>query len=228
MTNQDADLLRAGAAELGVRLTAGQMERFDLYLRELNTWRRRMNLVSRGSDREIILKDFLDSLTVLKHLPPGASLADCGSGAGFPGVPIKIARPDLKVSLIDSAQKKVFFLKNLLRVLALSGIEALWAGKIKESRGQHPGGFDVVVTRAFGTLDEICRACGFLAAAGGVLLAMKGRRGSAELAENLSALEEGGWKPAFSETVILPFLGHERVLIGLTRAGVPRGTSAPP
>jgi 16S rRNA (guanine527-N7)-methyltransferase len=223
MKNEDAVLLRDGAAELGIHLTGEKTKLFGLYLQELNTWRKRMNLVRRGSDREIILKDFLDSLIILKHLPPEASLADLGSGGGFPGVPAKIVRSDLEVCLLDSAQKKVFFLKNLLRVLGLTGIEARRASQ-RDEPGSDAGEFDFLVTRAFGSLEEIAGAGAPLLKTGGILLAMKGKKGEAELSQSLPFLEENGWKKAFTERVLLPFLGHERILIGLQKMDVPRGT----
>lgn len=209
---------------LGIRLNREQMHRFEQYLRELNIWRKRLNLVSRENDREIILKDFIDSLTVIRHLPHECSLADCGSGAGFPGIPIKIARPDVRVCLLDSARKKIFFLNNVKRVLKLDGIEVLWTGERKAST--RAGEFDFVVTRAFGSLEKIQDACGSHLKAGGILLAMKGGKGEAELDAILALLEERGWELAFTEKITLPFIGHDRMLIGLkkNREDVPRET----
>ena len=89
MENETSNLLQDGAARLGILLTEDQMMAFDLYLKELNSWKKHINLVRRENNRDIILKDFIDSMTILKHLPPGASLADLGSGAGFPGIPVK-------------------------------------------------------------------------------------------------------------------------------------------
>ncbi len=222
MNREDALLLQDGAAELGLQLTADQAKLFSIYLGELRTWGKRMNLVRRSDDREIILKDMLDSLSFLQHIPPEASLADCGSGAGFPGVPVKIARPDLQVWLFDSARKKVFFLKSLLRSLGLTGIQAVWVGS--SGRAQFEGKFEFVATRAFGSLQEICSSCGPLVKNEGTLLVMKGRKGRLELADSLPSVREQGWELAFTENSRLPLLGHERVLIGLTRKNVPRGT----
>src|SRR5512139_3174043 len=101
------NLLIEGAATLGISLTRDQMKAFELYLKELNLWRKKINLISRKDDREIILKDFLDSLTLLKYLPQDTSVLDLGSGAGFPGIPLRIVRPGLKIVLLEATRKKV-------------------------------------------------------------------------------------------------------------------------
>ncbi len=210
-------LLRRAAAELGIILTEEHLHIFGLYLQELREWGEHINLIRRADDREIILKDFIDSLTILKYLPPGSSLADLGSGAGFPGVPVKIVRPDLRVFLLETIQKKVLFLKNLLRVLSLSAIEIHRPGNQRETRPQNARGLDFVVSRAFGSLRKFCSTGKPLLRSGGTLLAMKGRKGKAELEESLSFLEEMGFQPAFVDEIQLPVLGHMRTLIGLKK-----------
>jgi 16S rRNA (guanine527-N7)-methyltransferase len=212
-----SQLLVQGAAQLGVLLSDEQVETFHLYLQELNEWRKHINLFSRTDDREIILKDFLDSLTLLKHLPQGASVADIGSGAGFPGIPLKIARPDLKVWLLESNQKKVFFLKNLVRVLGLADVEIRRAGKGNGPKADTTSEFDVVVSRAFGSLQKLSSVGNPLLRKGGILLSMKGKKGGEELEESLPALERMGWELDFREQIRLPFLHHERLLIGLRK-----------
>jgi len=210
-------LLKGAAAELGIILTEEHLRAFGLYLRELREWGEHINLGRRADDREIILKDFIDSLTILKYLPPGCSLADLGSGAGFPGVPAKIVRPDLRVFLLETIQKKVLFLKALERVLGLSGIEICRPGNRQEEGPENPREFDFVVSRAFGSLRKFCSAGNALLKNGGILLAMKGRKGKAELGESLPFLEEMGFQPAFLDQIQLPLLGHMRTLIGLRK-----------
>ncbi len=217
MEDESSNLLQDGAARLGIFLTEDQMKAFDLYLRELNIWKEHINLIRRENKRDIILKDFMDSMTILKYLPPGASLADLGSGAGFPGIPVKIIRADIKVFLLESVQKKVFFLKNMIRVLGLTGIEVRREvgadGPKRESRGE----FDFVVSRALGSLLRLSSIGGPMLKRGGILLAMKGKKGKEELAESLPFLEEKGWKLAFIDQMRLPFLNHDRTLIGLQK-----------
>jgi len=210
-------LLIKGVRKLGLSLTAEQVSSFKKYLREIKIWGARFNLVSRKDDREIILKDFLDSLTVLKYLSQEASLVDLGSGAGFPGIPLKIVRPDLGVVLLESKQKKVYFLKNIIRILGLEGVEAHLSleGRI---RVESPLGlFDYVISRAFGPLLKFSAKALPLIKPGGVLIAMKGKKGEEDLQRNLLALEKMGLKKAFLDHFPLPFLGHERILIGLKK-----------
>jgi 16S rRNA (guanine527-N7)-methyltransferase len=211
-------LLIEGAAELGLMLTNEHILAFRKYMDELKTWGKRMNLMSRASDREIILKDFLDSLTVLKYLQQRASIVDLGSGAGFPGIPAKIVRPDLRVVLMEATQKKVFFLKNLVRNLGLEGIEIQWFEE-KRKIGEDFGGiFDFVISRAFGSLLKLAATGLPFLSPGGILLAMKGKKGEAELGKSLPAMEQMGLKLDFFYRLRLPFLGHERILIGLRKA----------
>ena len=209
-------LLQEGAAQVGVPLRDEQVKCFTAYLKELNQWRRRINLSSRKDDQEIIVKDFIDSLTIVKYLPLNSSVMDLGSGAGFPGIPVKIVRPDLTLLLLEATRKKVFFLKDVQRVLGLSGIEIRWSG---EGRGVEDlsGVFDFVASRAFGFLLKFASEGTVFLKRGGILLAMKGKKGREELEENLSSLEKMGLKLFFREEIRLPYLHHERIIIGLKK-----------
>jgi 16S rRNA (guanine527-N7)-methyltransferase len=210
------NLLLEGAATLGIALTDGQLKAFELYLRELNLWRTKINLISRKDDREIILKDFLDSLIVEKYPPRERSVLDLGSGAGFPGIPLRIVRPDLRIVLLEATRKKVFFLREVLRISKLGGVEVRWTGEERGMEGLSAS-FDFVVSRAFGSLLAfVSEGVGFLKR-GGILLAMKGKRGREELEENLPSLKDMGLEPNFLDSIQLPYLGHERNLIGLKK-----------
>jgi len=209
-------LLREGAAQVGASLRDEQVKCFTAYLKELDQWRRRINLNSRKDEQEIIVKDFLDSLTIVKYLPLNSWVMDLGSGAGFPGIPVKIVRPDLKLLLLEATRKKVFFLKDVQRVLGLSGLEIRWSG---EGRGVEDlsGVFDFVASRAFGFLLKFAAEGIVFLKRGGILLAMKGKKGREELEESLSSLEKMGLKLFFREEIRLPYLHHERILIGLKK-----------
>ena len=217
MGNGNSELLHEGAARLGIILTREQVAIFGQYLKELSLWQAHMNLIRRKNERDVILKDFIDSMTIIKYLPLKTFLADLGSGAGLPGIPVKIVRSDIRVSLLESTQKKVFFLNNVIRMLGLQGIGVRGPGKLTEQEKETWGEFDFIVCRAFGTLTRISSAGGPLLKKGGILLAMKGKKGKEELAENLPFLERMGWKRAFVDQMRLPFLDHERTLIGLQK-----------
>jgi 16S rRNA (guanine527-N7)-methyltransferase len=210
------NLLTEGAATLAISLTRDQIKAFELYLQELSLWRKKINLTGRKDDRQIILKDFLDSLTLLKYLPQEISVLDLGSGAGFPGIPLGIVRPDLRIVLLEATRKKFFFLKEVLRTSKLKGVKVRWTGEDRGT-GDLFASFDFVVSRAFGSLLTFAsEGVGFLKK-GGILLAMKGKRGPEELEGSLASLKGMGLELNFLEAIQLPYLRHERNLIGLKK-----------
>jgi 16S rRNA (guanine527-N7)-methyltransferase len=209
-------LLKKGSFRFNISLKEEQVLSFYKYLLELRAWGRKMNLISRSGEREIVIKDFLDSLSGQEHIFQGASLLDLGSGAGFPGGPLKIVRADLKVVLLELMQKKVYFLKNLIRVLALEGIEIYRAGE-KETEKNLWGEFDFVISRAFGSLEKFAAAGLPFLKPGGILLAMKGKKGEDEMEKSLPALMDMGLTLSSLQYFSLPFLGHQRILIRFQR-----------
>jgi 16S rRNA (guanine527-N7)-methyltransferase len=176
METENRVLLIEGAKTFGINLTEGRVEAFDHYLRELLKWNQKINLTAIRSEKEIVLKHFLDSLSVVPHLSEISSLLDIGSGAGFPGIPLKMVCPSLEVTLIDSVQKKVDFETHIIRTLGLKGIKAIHGriqdkGILKELGGQ----FDGVIARAFSNLENLLKLGHPFLKKGGILLAMKGR-----------------------------------------------------
>jgi 16S rRNA (guanine527-N7)-methyltransferase len=119
------DLLFRGTRVLGLNLAPEQIEQFLVYLALLLKWIRKMNLTALRTPAEIIIHHFLDSLPLLPYLPQNARLLDIGSGAGFPGLPLKIARPDLTIDLVEATAKKASFLKEAVRRLGLSGMNVI-------------------------------------------------------------------------------------------------------
>lgn len=174
--------LLEGAGELNIELTPAHLEAFELYLRELLRWNRRVNLTSLQSEEEIAVKHFLDSLTISPFVVEGEEVLDLGSGAGFPGLVLKIYRPSLLMVLLDATLKRVFFLRHLIRVLGLEKVKALH-GRAEDSRLLEGlgGRFDLVVSRAFGPLRTLLPLVLPYLKPGGRALAMKGPRGEEEL-----------------------------------------------
>ena len=117
--------LAAGAAELGITLTEGELQRFDLLGEELKKWNKKINLTAITDDDGIAVKHFVDSLTLFKALPRSGRVLDIGSGAGFPCIPAKIVAPGLDVLSVDAGVKKISFQKHVARTLSLSAFEAL-------------------------------------------------------------------------------------------------------
>lgn len=154
-----------------------KIDKFILYLHELKKWNRAYNLTSLKDDREIIIKHFIDSLFYLCFIPQKpARIADVGSGAGFPGVPLAIANPELTVTLIEPSWKKVAFLKNLKIKLKLNNIEILQA-KAEEIHKK----FDIVLCRALWSIKDFVENCGHLIKENGFFLISKSKKIEEEL-----------------------------------------------
>ncbi len=167
---QESLLKSAEAAEFFIPGDA--VRAFELYYRELLAWNAKVNLTAITGPEDAAIKHFLDSVLIMKYLPPLAGfLVDIGSGAGFPGIPLKIMNPGLSVMLVEAVRKKASFLKQVLRLLKLEGIE-VYNGRVEDC-GRH-GVFDYAVSRAFSELDLFCRLAAPLIKPGGRLLAMKG------------------------------------------------------
>lgn len=175
MTEDLKNILIKGASELGVALGEGEISAFSLYLRELLAWNKKINLTAIDSDREIVIKHFIDSITPCRFIEDGKKLLDIGAGGGFPGIPLKIVKPGLSVTLIDSVEKKVFFMRHVIRVLGLAGIEAV-AGRVEDKAilNKHGGTFDYVTSRAFAELKDFLRLALPYLAPGGSVIAIKG------------------------------------------------------
>jgi 16S rRNA (guanine527-N7)-methyltransferase len=145
--------LMEGAGSLGITLSDYQVDAFLTYLMELDKWNRKINLTAITDEREIIIKHFLDSLSYTAGFTPvtGLRLLDMGSGAGFPALPIKIAYPELSITLVDSVKKKATFLRHIVRVLKLSGVEVI-DSRTDELPESHHASYDVVTARAFANI----------------------------------------------------------------------------
>lgn len=207
-------LLKKGAGILDISITSEQILLFYKYFQELLIWNEKINLVKRKNGREIVIKDFLDSLICHKRIWQKASLIDLGSGAGFPGVPLKIIKPSLQVTLYEASLKKVHFLQNLIRLLRINSLQVQWVGK-GEGKDKLLKQFDFVVSRAFGSLLKFCQYGLPFVKEGGMLIALKGRKGAEELKIALPELNKLGLVVSFLDEFQLPFLGHKRIIIGL-------------
>jgi 16S rRNA (guanine527-N7)-methyltransferase len=212
MEPESRRMLVEGAMIFGVRLDDQAVAAFDLFLRELLKWNRKINLTAIGSEERIVTKHFLDSFSLCPHLPRSISILDIGSGAGFPGIPLKMVNPSLEVTLTDSVGKKVDFQRHLIRTLGLRGIEAVH-GRI-EDRGmleRFENRFDYAVSRAFSDLSTFLTLSHPFLKENGIALAMKG-----ELKEETADLfEKGKVRYRLKETVAftLPFTSLKRMIL---------------
>jgi 16S rRNA (guanine527-N7)-methyltransferase len=173
-----AGLLRRGISELAIPFTEEQISAFLIYLEELKKWNRAYNLTGLKKDEEIIVKHFLDSLLFLKVFPHGIKkVADIGSGAGFPGIPIRIVSPDLTLFLVEPARKKTVFLRHIVSKLCLSDTEVIDA-RIEDIKGLM---VDAAMTRALFSVEEFQKKAGRILNKKGVLILNKGPKLQGEL-----------------------------------------------
>ena len=207
MTNEQ--LLREGTRRIGVKNLRTDL--FLSYIDLLRKWGKRINLSSVLSDREIIIKHLLDSLTVAEFMPPGSRVLDIGTGAGFPGIPLYIYDASLSVTLVESVGKKVAFLKEVKRSLGLSGIDIRHARAEELSDGMR-GSFDRVTSRAVGSVNIVVALGAPYLDIGGEMVIMKGPRGKKEWKDYTSRYPEE-MELLFTKELKLPVSGETRVII---------------
>jgi len=175
MEAKNKDLLIEGAKAFGVDLGENVLKAFDIYLKELLKWNQKINLTAIRSEKGIVLRHFLDSLSIRPYLPEQSSILDIGSGSGFPGIPLKIVQPTLQMTLIDSVRKKVDFQRHIMRMLGLKGMEAIHGRAQDRKILQNLGGrFDITLSRAFSDLRTFLELSFPLLKGGGTAIAMKG------------------------------------------------------
>jgi 16S rRNA (guanine527-N7)-methyltransferase len=198
--------LEAGLAALG--LAPALAEPLLAYLALLDRWNRTYNLTAIRDPREMVSRHLLDSLAMHPYVQAG-TLADLGTGAGLPGIPLAIAQPALQVTLVESNGKKARFMREALRTLGLDN------ARVAEARIEaldRPGAFDAITARALATLPLILELGGDLLAPGGTLLAMKG----AVPIDEIAALP-AGWQVERIEPLQVPGLAAERHLVVVGR-----------
>ena len=164
-----------GASALGIAVTADQARSMQTHALDLLQWNRVTNLTTITDPQEVAVKHYVDAVAVVPWIGKSARVLDAGSGGGFPGIPIKILRPDVSVILLDSVRKKVSFLKHAIRSLRLSQIAAVHARLETLAEQKHfQRQFDTVVCRAFSSLQDFVNMTQGCLAPGGSLLALKG------------------------------------------------------
>jgi len=213
-------LLREGAAAVEAPLGEEQVEKFLLYLEEIREGNKKVNLTSTSNRRELILKHFIDSLSCVPLLPlaPDISLLDVGSGAGFPGLVLKIYRPVIHLALLEASGKKCAFLASLVERMKLNATELL-RGRA-EVYGQdirHREHYQVVVSRAVAPLRVLAEYCLPFLKMGGLFICQKGPKGYLEIREAEEALSLLGGQVSGLREITLPAGQEKRLLISLTK-----------
>lgn len=177
------DMITELCAAEGIDLPEGAAAKLWTYAEMLVEKNKVMNLTAITEPEEIAVKHFLDSILPLKQveIPVGASVIDIGTGAGFPGVVLKIVRPDIKLTLLDSLNKRLVFLKEVCGALKFSDVTLLHARAEEAGRGEHREKYDFAFARAVAQLNVLCEYCLPYVKVGGCFVAMKGKRAAEEL-----------------------------------------------
>ncbi|MDA8442514.1 MAG: 16S rRNA (guanine(527)-N(7))-methyltransferase RsmG [Peptococcaceae bacterium] len=225
--------LRRGAESLGLSLSNSQVASFLKYLELIVEWNKKFNLTAITDPNEIIVKHFLDSLLMAPYIQPDALLADVGTGAGFPGIPLKILFPSVKLTLVDSLAKRVVFLQEVCRELNLTEVSALH-GRVEDigRLSSHRARYDIVVTRAVAKMSVICEYCLPLLRISGKFIAAKGPSVNPEIEAAQNAIKLLGGRLIEVKTTSLPARDDLRTIViidkvNLTPMEYPRKAGIP-
>lgn len=190
------DLLTKECKNIGIELSFLQKGQFESYYKLLIEWNKNINLTRITEPEEVVIKHFVDSLTLLKYcdIKQGASVIDVGTGAGFPGIPLKIARPDIKLTLLDSLNKRLNFLNEVCGQLEINAdlVHARAEDGAKDNK--HREKYDIAVSRAVARLNTLSEYCLPYVKVGGQFISMKGPELTEELREAKTAIKTLGGK----------------------------------
>lgn len=217
--------LKQKAKEVGVKLTGEQIEQFRAYMELLLEWNEKINLTAITEPEEVVIKHFVDSLTLLRGctVKPGAKVMDVGTGAGFPGIPLKIVRPDIQLTLLDSLNKRLLFLKEVCDQL---GMESQRIHKRAEEAGLDKKlreSFDIVTARAVAPMQVLCEYCLPLVKMKGFFVAMKGPGAQEELDASAKALDILGGDEVKLVTVEDFGAGERNLIVVRKKSFTPKG-----
>lgn len=216
-----SDILSNGTNKMRVVLDGIAITRLCQYFGELDKWNRKMNLVAKAPAQDILEIHFLDSLTLLPLLKAGersVKLLDVGTGAGFPGMVLKIVQPELEVTLVEPRQKRVSFLKHVIRTLGLKGMEIM-ATRLEKGTTAVAGDkqFPVITSRAFTSIVEFLDLVAPFSPAGGKVICMKGPRADEEIETWKQERPESPFQLSDIQRQNLPFSKATRNLVIFTK-----------
>lgn len=219
--------------ELGINLSKSQVKMFFDYMNLLIEWNKKINLTAITEEKEIILKHFVDSLTISKYVTVGTNLVDVGTGAGFPGIPLAIVRDDLQILLLDSLQKRINFLDIVIKELGLKNVHTIHS-RVEEfgKNSKYRESFDIATSRAVANLSTLSEYLLPLVKEGGMVVCMKGSTVEEELENAKKAIDVLGGKLSDKIEFSLPKSDIKRNIviidkINKTPAKYPRKAGTP-
>ncbi len=222
---QGQKILEEGLAAMSIILNDMARERLVTYYGELLRWSAKINLVAKAPLREIWETHFLDSLSLLRVLPPQGEpqplLLDIGTGAGFPGLALKAARPELPVILVEPRQKRVSFLRHVIRTLGLKDIEVI-CGRLEKNSTEVDGqtlAVPLITSRAFTNIGEFLLHTAAVNPVGGRVICMKGPRAEQEIAAWRAEQPSSPYRLQEIVELTLPFSGKVRNLVIFSKEG---------
>lgn len=210
------DELKIAATEYGLNLTEDQISAFNKYYELLYEWNKKINLTAITEPKDVAIKHMVDSLSCFKAdlFKENISLIDVGTGAGFPGLPLKIFYPSLKLTLLDSLNKRVKFLQLVVDELGLKDVEVIHARSEEAARNKkYREKFDLATARAVARLPIICEYCLPFVKDGGTFIALKGRQYEEEATQAQKAIKVLGGEISDIMPVKLPEIDDKRAVI---------------
>ena len=212
--------LAKAAAEYGISLSDTQMEQYNRYFELLVEWNEKINLTAITEPKEVAIKHMIDSITAYdeKLFKDGTTVIDVGTGAGFPGLPLKIFCPEIKLTLMDSLNKRIKFLQTVVEELGLEDVECVHARAEEGARNKkYRESFDIAVSRAVARLPILCEYCLPFVKKGGHFIALKGMQYHDEAEEAAKAIKVMGGSKTEIRPVKLPELDDKRAVITITK-----------
>jgi len=219
LLKENENILIDGAQKIGITLNKEQINKFSRYLELLVQWNQKINLTSLKTPQKIIIKHFLDSISCIKIISKytnieGISVIDMGTGAGFPGVPIKIVCPSINLSLLEARKKKTVFLEKIIEEMNFQQVEILNGraeaiGKCPDYREK----YDIALSRAVALLNTLSEYCLPFVRVGGLFIAQKGRSYKKEIDKSLRTIQLLGGELIGVENIRIPFINQERYLL---------------
>ncbi|MBZ4646147.1 MAG: rRNA (guanine527-N7)-methyltransferase [Petroclostridium sp.] len=212
-----SEILKEGARQFNIDLSSEQIDKFMVYKKLLLEWNEKINLTAIEDEGEVIIKHFLDSISCLltDKFTNHCTVIDVGTGAGFPGLPIKIVRQDISITLLDSLNKRINFLNEVINKLYLPAVETLHGRAEDIGNNKYREKFDISISRAVANLSVLAEYCLPLVKIGGYFISMKGPDVKEELEQANKAIDILGGELSDVKLVRLPFteINHSLVIV---------------